>query len=90
MSLKTPPLPFDLSQRLFAAGVGHVFAVDHNARIAAHLVVQAGVDQVGHGARTAALCAAGLSSAGIARRVRLLSGKGRAGGVKVVRVNMRR
>ena len=32
------------------AGVGHVLAKDHDARITLHLVLQAGVDQVGHGA----------------------------------------
>ena len=50
VSLKTPPLPLTSVSACLAAGVGHVFAVDHDARIAAHLVVQAGVDQVGHGA----------------------------------------
>ena len=48
--LEDAALAFDFGERLFAAGVGHVFAVDDDARIAAHLVVQAGVDEVGHGA----------------------------------------
>ena len=51
--LEDAALAFDLGERVFAAGVGHVFAVDDDARIAAHLVVQAGVDQVGHGLRRA-------------------------------------
>ena len=67
--LEDAALALHFVQRLFAAGVGHVFAVDHDARIAAHLVVQAGVDQVGHGARIALLplpalpasCATGAS-----------------------------
>ena len=49
--LEDAALAFDLGERIFAAGIGHVFAVDDDARIAAHLVAQAGVDQVGHGAR---------------------------------------
>ena len=48
--LEDAALAFDLGERLFAAGVGHVFAEDDDARVAAHLVVQAGVDEVGHGA----------------------------------------
>ena len=48
--LEDAALALDLGQRLFAAGVGHVLAEDDDARVAAHLVVQAGVDQVGHGA----------------------------------------
>ena len=79
---------FNFIERLVAAGISYVFAIDHNARIASHLVVQAGVDQVGHGARTASLCTAGFSSACFAGRVRMFSGKGHAGGVKVVGVNV--
>jgi hypothetical protein len=33
----------------FAAAVGDVFAEDDNALVAAHLVAQRGVDEVGHG-----------------------------------------
>ena len=58
--LEDAALALDLGERLLAAGVGHVFAIDDDARVAAHLVVQAGVDQVGHGARIAALGAADL------------------------------
>ena len=47
--LEDAAFALDLGERVFAAGVGHVFAVDDDARIAAHLVVQAGVDEVGHG-----------------------------------------
>ncbi len=60
--LEDAALALDLGERVFAAGVGHVFAVDDDARIAAHLVVQAGVDEVGHGARLGALGAAGLAA----------------------------
>ena len=85
VSLKTPPLPLTSARALFAAGVGHVFAVDHDARIAAHLVVQAGVDQVGHGARSGRLwptCSAG--SGAVARSV----AKAACGGIEILGVDV--
>ena len=88
--LEDAALALDFGERFLAAGVGHVLAIDHDARIAAHLVVQAGVDKVGHGARAASLGAAALSPAGGARRLRLFGGKGRAGGVQVLGVDVRR
>ena len=36
-------------QVFFAAAIGHVFAEDHDAFVALHLVAQRGIDQVGHG-----------------------------------------
>ena len=53
--LENPALAFDLVQSLFAAGIGHIFAVHDDARIAPHLVLQADVDQVRHRPRRAAL-----------------------------------
>ena len=52
VSLKTPPLPLTslCSRYSSRRAVGDVFAEDDDARVAAHFVVQAGVDEVGHGA----------------------------------------
>ena len=49
--LENSAFAFDhlLPQILFAAAIGNVFAKDHDALIALHLVAQRGVDQVGHG-----------------------------------------
>ena len=89
--LEDAAFALDLSQRLFAAGVGHVFAIDHDARIAAHLVVQAGVDQVGHGAGFAALFAAGFAAAcGCPAPAACLGGECRAGRVQIFGINVRR
>ena len=43
VSLKTPPLPFTsfCLQIFFAAAIGHVFAEDHDALVALHLIAQA-------------------------------------------------
>ena len=38
-----------LLEIFFAAAVGDIFSEDHDALIAAHLVAQGGIDQVGHG-----------------------------------------
>ena len=47
--LEDATLAFDLVELVFVAAIGHVFAEDHDARIARHLVPQAGVDLVHHG-----------------------------------------
>jgi hypothetical protein len=41
----------DLGQARLAAAVGNVLAEQHEARIARHLVVEAGVQKVDHGLR---------------------------------------
>ena len=74
--LEDSALPLDLVQRGFAAGVGHVLAEDDYAGIASHLIVEAGVDQIGHGARLGARGAASLASSYGSRRGYLFSGKG--------------
>ena len=50
--LEDSALAFDLLvlQVFFAAAVGNVFAEHDDARVAPHLVLQAGVDEIGHGA----------------------------------------
>ena len=42
-------LALDLAQIAFVAAVGHVLAKNQDARVARHLVLQAGVDEVDHG-----------------------------------------
>ena len=74
---------------LFAAGVGHIFAIDDDARIAAHLVVQAGIDEVGHGARSAALGARRFTRTAIPAASHCFGGKRGAGRVKIFRVDVR-
>ncbi len=77
--LEDTTLALYLCQSFFAAGVSHVLAVDDDARVAAHLVVQAGVDKVGHGARRGGL--------GVGRH-HGLGRERRAGGVQVLGVNV--
>src|SRR5580698_5277634 len=85
--LEDAALALDLVQSGLAAGVGDVFAINHNAWIAAHLVMQASIDEVGHGARRTALFTASLASTSWAGqvylRVDLLGGKQRTGGVQI-------
>ncbi len=75
-----------------AAGVGYVLAIDDDAWIAAHLVVEAGVDEIGHGARATRLGAAGNAAASEAGtfdlRLNLLGGEIHAGWVEVLGVDM--
>ena len=47
--LEDAALALDLGQIAFVAAVGHVLAKDQDARVAGHLVPQAGVDEVHHG-----------------------------------------
>ena len=51
--LEDAALALHLAEVLLAAGVGHVLAEDDDARIARHLVLQAGVEQVHHRGRVA-------------------------------------
>jgi len=81
-------LAFDFRKRFGAAGVGNVFAVKHDARIAAHFVVEAGVDKVRHGARIASLLASRFAAADGAGSFSVFGGEGGAGGVEVFRVNV--
>ena len=46
--LEDAALALDRGQALLAAAVGHVLAEDDDRRVARHLVVQAGVQQVDH------------------------------------------
>ena len=50
--LEDSTFAFDLllGEVFFAGAVGDVFAEDDDAGVAAHFVVEAGVDEVGHGA----------------------------------------
>jgi len=48
VTLNTPPLPFTCFQVLLAAGVRHVLAEHHDARITRHFILHAGVQQVHH------------------------------------------
>ncbi len=50
--LEDSPFAFDLlvGEVFLAGAVGDIFAEDDDARVAAHFVVEAGVDEVGHGA----------------------------------------
>ena len=82
--LEDAALALHLCERLFAAGVGHVLAIDHDARIAAHLVVQAGVDQVGHGARACALRPPAALTRRLRRRLHLLRRERSAGGIEIL------
>ena len=47
-------------QVFFAAAIGHVFAEDHDALVALHLVAQGHVDQIGHGLRRGLLAVGGI------------------------------
>ena len=76
------------TERFLTAGVGHVLAIHHDAGVAAHLVVQAGIDQVGHGARAAALRPAGLSASGDTGSPGALRGENRTGGVELLGIDM--
>ncbi len=50
--LEDAALAFELAgaERFVAGGVGYVFAEDYDALVAAHLVFEAVVDELGHGA----------------------------------------
>src|SRR5277367_7200084 len=78
--LKDAALALDqsLTQILLAAAVGHVLAKDDDARIAPHLVLQAGVDEIRHRP---------FLRIGSLRRLRLQLGAGR---VVVLRIDMQR
>ena len=85
--LEDSALALDLDKNLLAAGVGNIFAIDHNARIATHLVVQAGVDQVGHGALAALLSISCHPSACLAS-LHLLRCEYPAGGIQILGVDV--
>ncbi len=51
--LEDAALALHLRQVLLAAAIRHVLAESHDARIAAHLFMQRGVQQIDHGLRLA-------------------------------------
>ncbi len=51
--LEDAAFAFDFGQIAFAAAIGDVFAEHDHAVVAAHLLVEGAVDQVGHGPRFA-------------------------------------
>ena len=65
--LEDAAFSLDFRERLRTAGVCHVLAIDDDAGVTAHLVVEAGIDEVGHCARATSLCTAGDASAGKTR-----------------------
>ena len=85
--MKTPPLPFDqfLLEVLLAAAVSHIFAENHNAFVAAHLVAQRGGDQIGHGFGRRLFA---VGSCGLRVGLRGLGFEGRRRGIKVRRIHV--